>query len=117
MVVCNLAGKMKLNYNYIRDMILAKEVVHIRDSSEILSSGLALNIDFQGRRHDRSSSRNRGRRKSRSGQQITCWNYGKLGHIRRHCQNHKQTEDDTVNVVAEKMHDALFLAMHSPVDN
>lgn len=83
-----------------------------RDSGEILGSGLAKNVENWGKRQDMSSSRNRSRSKSRSGQQIISCNCGKPGHTKRDCRNQKQTKDNTVNAMAEEIHDALFLVVH-----
>lgn len=88
MVVSNYSRKMKLKYDYIRDLILVEEV-HRRDSGKISSSSFALNVDTQGRRHDRSKPMIRGMSKSRFGQQI-CWNCGKISNIKRNCSNLKR---------------------------
>ena len=59
MVVSNFVGKTKLNFDDIRDLILAKEMRTI-DSGEVLGSRTALNVDNQGRgniRYERSSNR------------------------------------------------------------
>ena len=59
MIVSNSIGKTKLNFDDIRDLILAKEMRTI-DSDEVLSSRTALNVDNQGRgniRYEKSSNR------------------------------------------------------------
>ena len=66
----------------------------------------------------KSKKFNRNRNKSRSGQQVQCWNCGKTGHFRRQCKSHKKkNEDDSANAVIEKVQDALLLAVDSPLDN
>lgn len=52
MVVSNSAGKSKLNYDDIRDLILDEEVCR-RDSGEISGSSSALNVDSRGRAQNR----------------------------------------------------------------
>lgn len=122
MAISNSAGKSKLKYVDIRDLILAEEVRR-RDSGETSGSSSALNVDSRGRSQDRnlnkgrSKSTNRGKSKSRPGQQATCWNCGKAGHIKKNCKNPKKTENDSANVVTEEVQDALLLAVHSPVDD
>lgn len=49
----NSTGKMKLNYDDVYDMILAKEVCR-RDSGEFSGLGLALNVNYRGKEHDRT---------------------------------------------------------------
>lgn len=58
MVFSNSAGKMKLKYNDIHDLILVEEV-HKRDFGNISGSDCTLNVDARGRAHDRTSSRGR----------------------------------------------------------
>lgn len=101
MAVSSSVDKMKLNYDDVCDMILAKEVCRI-DFGEFSSSESARNVDNRGRGHDRSSSKSRGKSKTRSGQQITCWSCGKQGHIKKNYRNQESVEDDMVNVVVEK---------------
>ncbi|KAG6706623.1 hypothetical protein I3842_07G230600 [Carya illinoinensis] len=122
MAVSNSAGKSKLKYDDIRDLILAEEVRR-KDSGETSGLSSALNVDSRGRSHDRNSNRGRskskyrGKSKLRPGQQATCWNCGKAGHIKKNCKNPKKTKNDSANVVTEEVHDALLLAVHSPVDD
>ena len=74
MAVSNSAGKVKLNYDDIRDLILAEEVRR-KDSGELLGSGSALNVDYRdignnrdykGSNRGRSKSKNRGKSRSYS---------------------------------------------------
>ena len=125
MAVSNSTGKEKLKYNDIRDLILTKEIRR-RDAGETLGSGSALNLETRGKgnninsNRDRSKSRNsnRNRSKSRSGQQVQCWNCGKIGHFRNQCKSpKKKNEDDSANAVTEEVHDALLLAVDSPLDD
>jgi len=120
--VSNSAGKNKLKYNDIRDLILGEEVRR-RDSGEHVGS--ALNVDNRGRGHDkhdrnvnrgRSKSR-RGRSKSRSGRgPPKCWDCGEVGHISRNCKGKKKVE--SVNAATdEDVHDALLLSIDSPIDS
>ena len=108
MAVSNSAGKNKLKYDDIRDLILAEEVRR-KDSGETSGLSSALNVDSRGRSHDRNSNRGRskskyrGKSKSRPGQQATCWNCGKAGHIKKNCKNPKKTENDSANVVTEEV--------------
>ena len=64
MVVSNSAGKGKLKYNDIRDLILGEEV-RKRDVGETSCSGSALNLETRGKGKDRNY--NQGRLKSRKG--------------------------------------------------
>ncbi|XP_059437679.1 retrovirus-related Pol polyprotein from transposon TNT 1-94 isoform X1 [Corylus avellana] len=96
MVVCNSAGKSKLKYEAIRDLILNEEVRR-RDTGETLSSGFALNLETSGRGQEKNSSWSRsksrkGKSKSRSREQTECWNCGKTGHFRRNCMEPKKEE-------------------------
>uniref|UniRef100_A0A2N9GLT2 Retrovirus-related Pol polyprotein from transposon TNT 1-94 n=1 Tax=Fagus sylvatica TaxID=28930 RepID=A0A2N9GLT2_FAGSY len=64
MVVSNSAGKGKLKYNDIRDLILGEEV-RKRDVGKTSSSGSAFNLETRGRGKDRNY--NQGRSKFRKG--------------------------------------------------
>ena len=125
MAVSNSTGKEKLKYNDIRDLILAEEIRR-RDAGETSGSGSALNLETRGRGNNRNSNQgrsnsrnsNRNRSKSRSGQQVQCWNCGKTGHFKRQCKSpKKKNEDDSANAVTEEVHDALLLAVDSPLDD
>ena len=97
MAVSNSTGKEKLKYNDIRDLILAEEIRR-RDAGETSGSGSALNLETKDRGNDRNSNQgrskfrnsNRNRSKSRPGQQVQCWNCGKIGHFRRQCKSSKK---------------------------
>ena len=79
MTISNSTGKEKLKYNYIRDLILAKEI-HRKDAGETSRSDSTLNLETRGRGNDRnpnqgkskSKNSNRNRSKSRSSQQVQC---------------------------------------------
>ena len=123
--VSNSTGKEKLKYNDIRDLILAEEICR-RDVGETLGFGSGLNLETRGRDNDRNSNRgrsksknsNQNRSKSRLGQQIQCWNCEKTGYFRRQCKiPKKKNEDDSANAVIEEVHDALLLAIDSPLDD
>ena len=125
MAVSNSTGKEKLKYNDIRDLILAEEI-HLRNAGETSGSGFALNLETRSRGNDRNSNQgrsksrnsNRNRSKSRSGQQVQCWNCGKTYHFKRQCKSpKKKNEDDSANVITEEVHDALLLAVDSPLDD
>ena len=73
MAVSKSAGKSKLKYEDIRDLILSEEVRR-RDVGETSSSGSALNLETRGRGKDKNFSQGRsksrkGRSKSKSGRQ------------------------------------------------
>jgi acyl-activating enzyme 14 len=118
--VRNSAGKFKLKYDDIRDLILAEEVRR-KDSGE--NSGSALNINTQGRRQDRGLSKDRSksryRSKSKFGprKQVECWNCGKLGHYMRSCTKPKTIEADFANATIDEVQDALILVVQSPIDD
>ena len=125
MTVSNSTRKEKLKYNDIRDLILTKEI-RKRDAGETLGSGSALNLETRGRGNDRNSNQgkskprnsNRNRSKSRSSQQVQCYNCGKTGHFRNQCKSPKKKNgDDSANAVAKEIHDALLLAVDSPLDD
>ena len=70
----------------------------------------------QGRSKSKISNRNRS--KSRSGQQVQCWNYGKMGHFRRQCKSpKKKNKNDSTNAVTEEVQDALLLVVDSSLDD
>ena len=109
----------------IYDLILAEEIRR-RDAGETSGSGSTLNLETRGRCNDRNS--NQGRSKSRNsnlkisksilGQQVQCWNCGKIGDFRRQCKSpKKKNEDDSANAVTEEVHDASLLAVDSPLDD
>ena len=76
MVVRNSAGKEKLKYNDIRDLIMAEESRR-RDAGKTLGSGSTLNLETRGRGNDRNS--NRGRSKSRNSNQANKYNAETMG--------------------------------------
>ena len=111
MTVSNSTGKEKLKYNDIRDLILTEEI-HRRDAGETSGSDFALNLETRGRGNYRNSNRgksksrnsNQNRSKSRSGQQVQCWNCGKIGHFRNQCKSPKKKNgDDSANAVTEEI--------------
>ena len=123
--ISNSIGKEKLNSNDIRDLALAEEICK-RDACETLGSSSTLNLKTRGKGNDinsnqrKSKSRNSkwNRSKSRSGQQVQCWNYSKVGHFRRHYKSlKKKNGDDSTKLVTEKIHCALLLAADSPLDD
>jgi hypothetical protein len=64
MVFSNSAGKSKLSYEDVRDLILSEEIRR-KDASETSSFGAALNLETRGRGRERNCVR--GRSKSRKG--------------------------------------------------
>ncbi|RVW51035.1 Retrovirus-related Pol polyprotein from transposon TNT 1-94 [Vitis vinifera] len=88
MTISNSTGKEKLKYNDIRDLILAEEICR-RNAGETSGSGSALNLETRGK-----------------------------GHFKRQCKSRKKkNEDDFANAVTEEVHDALLLAVDSPLDD
>ncbi|XP_075494914.1 uncharacterized protein LOC142532523 [Primulina tabacum] len=119
--VSNSVGKRKLQFNDVRDQILAEKVRRM-DSGEGTSSRSALNLENRGRGRSGEKSFNQwhGRSKSRNGKDnntfeknMKCWSCGETGHLKKNC---KSTKNDA-NVVTEEVHDALLLSMESPVDS
>ena len=123
MAVSNSTVKEKLKYNDIRDLILAEEIRR-RDASESSGSSSILKLETRGRGNDknsnwdRSKSRNSNlnRSKSKSGQQVQCRNCEKTGHFNNQSPK-KKNEDDSTDAVTEEIHDALLLAVDSPLDD
>ena len=125
MAVSNSTGKEKLKYNDIRDLILVNEIRR-RDANETSGSGSALNLETSGRGNNRISNQGRSKSrnsnqnisKSRSSQQVQYWNCGETGHLRRQCKSpKKKNEDDSTNALIEEVHDALLLAVDSPLND
>jgi hypothetical protein len=123
MAVSNFAGKCKLSYEDVRDLVLNEEV-YMKDAGETSGSSAALNLEARGRGQERNSVRGKsksrkGRNKSRFGRQPECWNCGKKSHFKKNCRElKKKTDNDTANVVAtEEVHDALLLYIDSPLDS
>ena len=88
------------------------EEIRRRDAGKTSGFGSALNLETRGRGNDRNSNRgrsksrnsNRHKSKSRSGQQVQCWNCGKIGHFRNQCKNPKKKNvDDFANTVTEEI--------------
>lgn len=70
MAISNSAGKLKQSYDDVRDMILAEEICR-KDFGEFFGTNLALSVDDWGRGLVKSS-KNKGRSRTQSRQQITC---------------------------------------------
>jgi hypothetical protein len=123
MAVSNSAGKSKLSYEDVRDLILSEEICR-KDAGETSSSAAALNLATRGRGRETNSVRGisksrKGRSKSKFGRQPECWNYRKTGHFKKNCRElRKQTDNDSANVmVTEEVHDALLLSVDSLLDS
>ena len=125
MAISNSTRKEKLKYNDIRDLILVEKIRRM-DASEISGSSFALNLETRGKGNNKNSNRGRSksrnsnwnRSKSRSGQQVQCWNYGKMSHFRRQCNSpKKENENDSANIVIEDVQDALLLTVDSRLDD
>ncbi|KZV33428.1 hypothetical protein F511_38579 [Dorcoceras hygrometricum] len=89
--VSNYIDKTKMQFNDVRDQILAEEVRRI-DSGEGTSLRSALNLDNRGRGRsvEKNSNRWRGRSKSRNGKdknnfekKLKCWSCGETGHLKK----------------------------------
>ena len=133
--VSNSAGKDKLKYADIRDLILNEEIRR-KDSGEPSNSGSALNVEARGRNSTRGYGR--GRSKSRNGRSksrnprnfnnsqnqnnqkvIECWNCGKIGHYKNQCRAPEKAQENKTeaNVVAEQQNDALICSMESKTES
>ncbi len=93
MVVSNSAGKGKLKYDDIRDLILSEEVRR-RDACIDNAEGQAFVIENRGRsrntwRNDRVTfnDRSKSRDKSQYTKTRECFHCGKNGHIRMNCRH------------------------------
>ena len=78
-----------------------------RDAGETSGSDSALNLETRSRGNNRNSNRDRSKsrnsnqniNKSRLGQQVQCWNRGKIGHFKRQCKSpKKKNKDDSANI-------------------
>jgi hypothetical protein len=121
MVVSNSAGKSKLSYEDVRDLVLGEEV-HRKNADETSGSGVALNPEEMGRGQEKNSGKGRsksrkGRSKSKFGRQPECWNCGKTGHFKKNCRElKKKTDGDSANImVTKEVQDALLLSIDSPL--
>ena len=124
MTISNSISKAKLKYDYIRDLILVEEVRR-KDSGKLLGSGSALNVDYRGKGNNRdykgsnrgrSKSRNRGKSRSYSGQNV-CWNCQNPGYFKKNCKNPKAEGNNFANVITEDVDDVLLLANHITIDD
>jgi len=102
--------------------LILSEEVRRRDASETLSFGSTLNLEIRGRGQERSSSWSRSkskksRSKSKFGRQPECWICGKTGLFWWFCQKLNKNENDSANVVAEDVLDAILLSVDSPIDS
>jgi hypothetical protein len=121
MVVSNSAGKNRLSYEDVMDLVLGEEVSK-KDASETSGSGAALNLEEKGRGHESNSGKDRsksrkGRSKSKFRRQPECWNCGKTGHFKKNCRElKKKTDGDSANImVTKEVQDALLLSIDSPL--
>ena len=51
---------------------------------------------------------------------MECWNYGKIGHKKKHCRTSKKKEENkgnVVNVVTEEIQDMLLMSVDSFIDS
>jgi hypothetical protein len=109
MSVSNYAGKSKLKYEDIQDLILGEEVCR-KDFGKASCSSAVLNLETrgrkQGRKSDRGKSRSKkGRSKSRFSKQPKCWNCGKTKHFKKNCKEpRKKTGNDSANLVTKEVH-------------
>ncbi|KAG6529732.1 hypothetical protein ZIOFF_011946 [Zingiber officinale] len=95
--VSNSDGSAKLNFNDVRDRILAEEVRRI-DSREMSASNSALNIE---------------------GRSVGA--VGGLGHMKKVCttpkKNKNKNKGNVANAVTEEVQDALLLSIDGPIDS
>jgi hypothetical protein len=105
LAVSNSAGKSKLSYEDVKDLVLG-EVVLRKDVGETSRFGATSNLEERGRGQERNfgkgkSKSRKNRSKSKFGLQPECWNYGKIGHYKKNCreQRKKKIDDNSANVV------------------
>jgi len=101
----NSAGKSKLRYEDVRDLVLGEEVRR-KDTGETSGSGTVLNLEKRGKGQERKflkciSKSRKARSKSKFGRQPKCWNCGKTSHYKKNCRElkKKKADDDSANVV------------------
>jgi hypothetical protein len=99
--ICSGAGTTKkLKFNDVRDILLNEETRRQNNLEDPSSS--ALSIENRGRTFNKNSNNNRGRSKSRvpgKGRSVSksgkwsdgCWHCGKSGHVKRDCNQWKET--------------------------
>jgi transposase InsO family protein len=111
------AGKGKLKFDDVRDLIVSEEIRRRESGS---TSGSALNTGSRGRSESRQRS-NRGRSKSKGKDKSTkdkskikCWNCNEFGHFKNECQSPK---DKSVNATMEDHGDALILSLGSQLES
>jgi hypothetical protein len=96
MAVSNsISGSNTLKFDDVVVVILSEEM---RRKSTVERSGNALNMENRGRQKDRGKgfgnrgNSRKGRSKSKLGK-IECWNFGKKGHLKKHCRVPKKQRD------------------------
>ncbi|PKI57116.1 hypothetical protein CRG98_022510 [Punica granatum] len=115
------AGKEKLKFDEVRDLIVSEEIRR-RESGK--TSGSALSTENRGRSESGNSNRgrSRSRNKYKSGKDkssIECWNCKKHGHYRNQCKApiKERKDDNSANVATEEISDALISSVSSPLES
>ena len=104
------------------------EEVHRKDFGEASTLNLTLNVDNRRRsseinlnKGDRNQGKSKnGRGKSKNGRNLECWNCGKTGHMKKNCRalrKNKDKNNDTTNVVTDKVSNALILSVDDSYDS
>lgn len=118
-IASNSSKNKKMVFKDVRDLILSEEIRQ-RELGE--TSCYTLNTESSGRSNNKNSNKNKS--KSRQSKfryrkkEISYWNWGKNGHLKKDCRAPKKNNGNVTEFanVVEDTSDVLILSVNSPVE-